>query len=102
MWELQKISQKADIICLQEVHGNHREMELKLNMLSKKFHFFSSFKESRAQGGVVTLINKDIIPKIQEATFETHALGRALKVTSTKDDITLNICSEQKYHVDCW
>jgi hypothetical protein len=83
-----QIAANADIILLQETHGDKFIMDLLLSSLTRNFLIFGSFL-NRGTGGVITAVSKQHTPNERDILHETFSPGRIIGTSITGLQSTL-------------
>ncbi len=77
---LTRIVKQADVVLLQEVHGNEEDFATRLPQIVKMFKVFVAEGVSRATGGVAILVRRRKFEKVVEWVPSVFAEGRILRL----------------------
>ena len=96
---LRKITKTADVILIQESHGEEGEAERQLLLEMQNFTIFHSTGPKKDVGGIITMIRNDII--IGSATpVVTHLEpGRIHAITITHGDNTIHYINVHNHNI---
>jgi endonuclease/exonuclease/phosphatase family metal-dependent hydrolase len=100
--KLEKISSlaaSADIILLQETHGDEFVLDLFLSGLKKDFWIFSSFID-HATGGIITAVRKKHTPDYDTMRFEVYSCGRISRLEVAGLNSTLVVWNTHNYEIE--
>ena len=83
---LRRASSDADVIFLQEVHGDVVLFENALGNILKRFWFTAAFHPNFDTGSVVTLVSRRLAPDSLSIRFAARSPGRILRTTIEGDN----------------